>query len=192
LQGLNAHWDQSQKLISYADFGESQGVGKILAQPQLRCKPGEKARFQAGGEIPITTSNPYNSSTQWKSYGLNLLLEPEANIKTGAQELSLAFQIELSEPDQSTAIKGIPGMTTRKLDSRFDLRTNELTLLSTLFKRNQGKNKSGIAFLSQLPLLSYLVSSENSRENESELWFAIKSSWEEPKVKDLKDYVLQY
>lgn len=182
----------TDNLIIYSDFGESQGVGKIIAQPQLRCKPGEKAIFQSGGELPVTQSNAYQSKTEWKSYGLKLEIEPSADIVTGASEVALSFSLEASEPDLSTAISGIPGLSTKKLQSRFDLRTQELTILSTLLQKKSGKTREGLSFLSHIPILSYLFSKENSLSQESELWFAIKSSWEDPKVKSPEDYKVSY
>ncbi len=162
-----------------ADFGESLGVGKILAQPQIRTKPGEKATFQSGGELPIKSSSAYHSETIWKSYGLIVNLEPDASVETGATEVSLGFKVELSEPDNSTALDGIPGMIVRRLESRFDLRTNENTVLTTMIQTRLGANRSGIAGLMHIPLLGRLLSDQSDNEQGSELWFSMRPSWEE-------------
>jgi hypothetical protein len=183
---------ESGELITFADFGEAQGVGKVLAQPQLRCKPGEKATFHSGGELPIASKGLYQSKMEWKSYGLSLNVEPDANVPTGANEITLNFSLEASEPDPGSALGGIPGMSKRLLQSRFDLRTGEMTLLSTLLQRREAKNRAGIAVLSDIPLLSYLFSSENRRNNENEVWFAIRASWEEAPLKRPEDYSLHY
>jgi pilus assembly protein CpaC len=161
------------------DFGESLGLGRVLAQPSLRTKPGERAFFQSGGELPIRVVARSTAQTQWKNYGLLLELTPDAQVETGAGEVSLQFKLELSEPDASTAIGGVPGMVTRKLESRFDVRVDETTVLTTMVQTRQGASRQGLPGFSELPLLSRLFSKRSDTEQESELWFAIRPTWEE-------------
>ena len=162
-----------------ADFGEAQGIGRVLARPQIRTKPGEKALFQSGGEIPIRQSNSYSASTSWKNYGLQLELTPDGNTPTGANEISLSFKLELSEPDMNLAADGVPGLTVRRLESRFDLRVGEATVLSTMIQTRSGTRKGGPAGLSSLPILGSLFSNHTFIEQDSELWFAIEPRWNE-------------
>ena len=159
-----------------ADFGESLGVGRILAKPQIRTLPGQKASFQSGGELPIHNSTAYSSQTTWRSYGLIVTLDPSNDIQTGAQEISLGFSVELSEPDASTAINGIPGMLTRKLESHFDLRVGEQTILTSMIQSKGGHTQAGLAGLSWL---GKLFSSQTDMSYDSELWFSLKPTWEE-------------
>lgn len=162
-----------------ADFGESLGLGKILAQPQIRTKPGEKASFQSGGEIPIPNRSLHSSSTTWKNYGLLIELEPDATLQAGDPEISLRFKAEFSEPDLSTAVGGIPGMLTRRLESRFDLRAGEETILTTLLQSRRGRNQNGVLGLGQIPLVGLLFAARQDDQSSSELWFALKPSWED-------------
>jgi hypothetical protein len=167
-----------EKLLGLgADFGESQGLCRILARPELRTKPGIAAKFQSGGEIPVKTRGLFGNTTIWKPYGLILNLTPLPNQKVGATEVSLDFKVEISEPDQSTAIDGIPGMIIRKLESRFDLRTDEDTLLSSMIQTRSGTMKSGIAGLFHVPLLGDLTSNHSNDEQQTELWFSIRPTW---------------
>lgn len=169
-----------------ADFGVQAGVGKVLAQPLLRAQPGVEAIFQSGGEIPIKNHSSFHSQTIWKNYGLTLKLTPEESIKPGTPEVGVKFSLELSEPDPSTAINGIPGMLKRNLQSEFNLRTDETTLLSSLLNLKKGKNSNGVSFFSELPLLGLFFKSQNFDENNTELYIAIKASWEEVPVKNYK------
>lgn len=155
------------------------GVGKILAQPLLRAQPGVEAYFQSGGELPIKNHSSFHSETVWKNYGLTLKLKPEENLKPGSPELSVEFSLELSEPDASTAINGIPGILKRNLQSRFDLRTDETTLLSSLLNLKKGHNSNGVGLLSEIPILGLFFKSQNESDDNTELYIAIKASWEE-------------
>lgn len=161
------------------DMGESLGLGRILARPQIRTKPGEKAMFQSGGEIPIVQSTQYAQKTEWRNYGLLLTLIPEANVQTGADEITVGFKLELSEPDASTAVGKMPGMKTRRLESRFDLRTSVTTVLTTLIQTRTSSMHEGVAGLRTMPVLQALFGHKDRSEQDSELWFAIRPSWEE-------------
>jgi hypothetical protein len=161
-----------------ADFGEALGVGRVLARPRIRTKPGEKASFQSGGEIPVRSASQNFAETKWKSYGLMLTLEPDGRAITGAREIALNLRIELSEPDPSTAVDGLPGMLVRKLESRFDLRTNETTVLTTLAQSRSSNGRAGLPGLARVPVLKGLFSSSQESEQDSELWIAVKPRWE--------------
>jgi len=161
------------------DFGESRGVAKILARPQLRVKAGQKASFQSGGELPVQVVTETVQTTQWKPYGLILELRVPEETPTGADELSVDFKVELSEPDFSRGSETIPGMVVRRLESRFDLRAHETTVLSTMLQSRSGALRSGLAGLSGAPALKHLFSTKSSQEQESELWFAIRPRWDE-------------
>jgi len=165
-------------MIFGADFGESLGIGKVLSRPQIRTKPGEKASFQSGGEIPVKSVSQNFAETKWKSYGLLLTLEPDGKVLTGAREIALSLKIELSEPDPSMAIDGVPGMLVRKLESRFDLRTSETTVLTTLTQSRSSDGRAGLPGLSRVPVLKGLFSSSAESEQDSELWIAVKPRWE--------------
>jgi hypothetical protein len=162
------------------DFGESQGMSRVLARPQIRVKAGEKARFQSGGEIPVQVRGPKGVSTvEWKPYGLILDLAVPAETASGAESLSVDFKVELSEPDLSRGTDAVPGLSMRRLESRFDLRSQETTVLSTMLQVRSGALRSGLAGLSQAPVLKHVFSTKSQQEQESELWFAIRPRWDE-------------
>lgn len=170
--------DGSKGLSIGADFGESEGVGRILARPQIRTLPGEKATFHSGGEIPIKTRSLTQISTTWKPYGLLVDIEPSAQTQIGDDEISLKFKVELSEPDGATSVDGTPGMISRKLESRFDIRTGETTVLTTMIQSRNLKSLNGLPGLSQIPGLSPIFSKHRGYSHDTELWFAIKGHWE--------------
>ncbi|MEZ4815665.1 MAG: hypothetical protein R3A80_10735 [Bdellovibrionota bacterium] len=176
---MNTGGEQAEELALEADFGESQGVGKVIAQPTLRTQPGLESKFLSGGEFPVKSSNTFHSATTWKSYGLKISLTPSAEAKTGDTEVAVDFNFEFSEPNMEHAVDGTPSLFQRKLESRFDLRTNELTILTSMITLREGKSKAGLAFLNQVPLLSLLFSQESKLNTNSELWFALRPTWEE-------------
>jgi hypothetical protein len=191
---LGVAWPQHLKLFSVdgdsfrslnkgvgigADFGESLGIGKILARPQIRVKAGQKARFQSGGEFPVTLISENVQKTEWKNYGLLLELAVPQDTTTGAREIVVDFKVEVSEPEMSLGSDSSPGLSVRRLESQFDLRTHETTVLSTMIQTRQGARRSGLRGLNQVPLLQDLFSQKGQQEQASELWFAIRPVWDE-------------
>lgn len=162
--------------ISFSSF---EGLGKILSQPRLRVRPGDKAHFQSGGEIPIKQTTTQSSTVTWKQHGLILDVEPANDVETGASSISVHFQIELSEPDFSAAIEGIPAMKSRRLDSTFDLRTDEATVLGALTQSRDSEQNNGPWGLKWIPILGTLLNHTDNFQQSSELWFVVRPAWEE-------------
>jgi len=182
LKGLN-----SERSLSI-NFNQMQGLSKILAKPRLRVQAGESATFQSGGEIPVTIITENIQQTSWKPYGLLLDLKLDPATKAGEQEINLNFKIELSEPQMSQGTETLPSIQTRKLESRFDLRINETTLLSSMTQQRSGENKSGVYGLMNLPIAGGIFSKKGSQNQSSELWFAIRPTWEDmPYTREMKD-----
>ncbi len=172
-----------------ADFGEALGIGRVLAQPMLRTLPGEKAAFQSGGEIPIEMKTEKEFATEWKNYGLLLEITPDKNLISGDMEISIDFKVELSEPDFAVSKATNPGLRKRSLSSRFDLRVDEVTVLSSMLQSRRSGGRSGIPGLSDAPFINRLFSKKESFSSDSELWFGIRPTWEEFSFpKHLGDY----
>jgi hypothetical protein len=175
----NPFEDSLKNLQLGLDFGESYGVGRVLAKPQIRVKAGQVSKFHSGGEIPIQILTENVKKTEWKDYGLLLEIGVPANTATGSREVSVDFKIELSEPDFSMGAESSPGMSVRRLQSQFDLRIRETTVLSTMIQTHSGARRSGLAGLGRVPVLRNLFSSKGQLNHESELWFAIRPVWDE-------------
>lgn len=176
---LDSSGEEAKEISLEADFGESQGVGKVIAQPTLRTQPGIESRFLSGGEFPVKNSNAFNAQTSWKSYGLKISLKPSAESKVGDTEVAVDFKLEFSEPNMEYAVEGTPSIFQRQLESRFDLRSDELTVLTSMITLREGKGRDGVAILGQIPILSLLFAQNSKLSSNTELWFALRPTWEE-------------
>lgn len=145
---------------------ERSGDANILASPNLMCKSGKDATFFAGGEFPIKTIGEKFSSVTWKQYGINLKIKP---IIDSIGQISLEIESEVSSIDKSREIDGIPALYSHKVSSHFDLKKSQTIVLSGLIKSESGQSFEGLPFLSQIPILGKLFSSESFLENKTEL-----------------------
>jgi pilus assembly protein CpaC len=150
---------------------ENQGLGRVLAKPNLICRSGETAEFLAGGEFPIKIINERMHDVIWKKYGVLLRVKPKAD---PSGRMSLGIEAEVSSIDPSRTIDGIPGMFTNRVSSYFDLTSSRWILLSGLLKNEMGSASQGLPGLSQIPILGALFSSKDFKNNRSELMIFVK------------------
>lgn len=157
-------FDQSIDLILNAE--ESAGNSKTLANPTLICRNGKEAEFFAGGEIPIVLTKYKTREVVWKKYGVSLKIKP---VVDPLGQMSIAIDTEVSTPDESKAVDGVPGISSNKVSSHFDLVKSRTIVLSGLIHSGTGQSATGLPYLSQIPMIGKLFSSQGFRENETEM-----------------------
>ncbi len=145
---------------------EENGLAKILASPHLICRSGKEAHFLAGGEIPIKIISQKMADVIWKKYGILLNVKPKAD---RGGRMSIEISTEVSTIDTSQTIDGIPGFLTNRIDTHFDLSQSQTIVLSGLLKNEEGNSKEGLPFLTRIPILGALFSSQEYRNQETEL-----------------------
>lgn len=153
---------------------ESDGTIKTLASPNLVAVNGEKAKFLAGGEIPIPvvqggTSN--NSiSIQYKEYGVKLEFEPTV-IDSGI--INLRVVPEVSTPDYSRAVvlSGflVPAFQTRRVDTVVELKDGQSLIIGGLTNTDVRKTEHKIPLLGDLPVIGALFRNVRETIEENEL-----------------------
>ena len=145
---------------------EQDGSAKIIASPHLSCRSGKEATFLAGGEFPVKIMNFQTNEIQWKKHGILLTFKPIAD-RSG--KMSLSLSAEISMLDQAQAIDGVPGLLINRVESHLDLKQSQTIALSGLIKEHIGKSNQGLALLKNIPVLGLLFSSEDYREDRTEL-----------------------
>lgn len=145
---------------------EQDGSAKVIAEPHLSCRSGKEAKFLAGGEFPIKIINFQTNDIQWKKHGIMLSFKPLAD-RSG--KLSLSLSVEISLIDQAQSIDGIPGLLVNRVESHLNLVESQTIVLSGLIKEQTGKSTQGIAALKNIPVIGLLFSSEDFRNDRTEL-----------------------
>ncbi len=145
---------------------EQDGSAKIIAEPHLSCRSGKEATFLAGGEFPIKIINFQTNDIQWKKHGILLSFKPLAD-RSG--KLSLSLSVEISLLDQAQAVDGVPGLLVNRVQSHLDLKESQTIALSGLIKEQSGQSNQGIAALKNIPIIGLLFSSEDFRNDRTDL-----------------------
>jgi len=153
---------------------ESDGTIKTLASPNLVAVNGEKAKFLAGGEIPIpvvqggTTNN--SVSIEYHEYGVKLEFEPTV-IDSGI--INLRVVPEVSTPDYTRAVvlSGflVPAFQTRRVDTVVELKDGQSLVIGGLTNTDVRKTEHKIPLLGDLPVIGALFRNVRETIEENEL-----------------------
>ncbi len=145
---------------------EARGHAQILASPTLLCRSGGTAQFHAGGEFPIRMISRNARDVVWKQHGVILNVKPQADFQ-GA--ISLEVETEISILDMAHAVDGVPAVKKNRVKSQFDLPGKRTIALSGLLRQELGESKEGLPFLTGLPVLGPLFSSQKFLNHQTEL-----------------------
>ncbi len=152
------------------DALETQGLIKVLAEPNLTALSGEGASFLAGGEFPILV--PAGDGTlgvQFKVFGVSLAFTPTVLGK----RISLHVRPEVSQLSSAGAVDfagfSIPALTTRRAETVVELGSGQSFAIAGLLQDNTTQDISKLPGLGDLPVLGALFRSDRFQRQETEL-----------------------
>ncbi|MEI6729628.1 MAG: type II and III secretion system protein family protein, partial [Pseudomonadota bacterium] len=169
---------------------ETQGLLKLLAEPNLVAMSGEKAEFLAGGQYPYTVAQAGGGSAvntvQFQPYGISVQFLPYV---ISQDKIRLVVQPEVSELDFSSIPTGTtqPAITTRKAKTTVELAPGESFMIAGLMTDRLNSSISQIPGASEIPILGALLRSTAYKRGETELVIAITPYIVDPlKSSDIK------
>ena len=163
------------------NFGKTLSNSETLANPKIRVKNREKAKFNVGQRVPITTtSSPTGGgvsvNVQYVDVGVKLNAEPtiqlnnEVSIKLSLEVSSILSKEKVGSTDSLTTVVTIG---TRNLDTVLSLKDGETSIIGGLMQDLKTKNKQKIVLLGDIPLIGPLLSQNDDSNQKSELVLAI-------------------
>ena len=161
------HMDPAKILVVTIDHQVHKGHARIISKPRLVCASGQRASFQAGGEIPIPRSDSEGAiSVTWKPYGIILEVAPSIDSRG---KIHVQIRSEVSMVDHANAVDGVPGILTRRVDTYLGLDTGQTIVLSGLVHSDDARNIQKLPLLGDIPILGELFSSRSFQKRETEL-----------------------
>ena len=153
-------------MTSKLNLLESNGDALVLASPTLIARSGGEAEFLAGGQIPLPSTSQNGTSVEFKDYGIKLKIKPIADDRGN---ITARVETELSAPDSSTAVNGIPGFLSRKAQADLSMKDSETIVISGLMNSSLSKDVTGVKYLRNIPLLGSLFRSRKTVDKKTEL-----------------------
>lgn len=183
-----------------SDFGfifnmmVTNSLGRVLSNPVLVCRSGDKASFIAGGEIPIpTTSTLGQTNVNWKEFGVILNIEPATD---EFNNISLKIHAETSDIDMGNAVSAnginLPAFVTRKTETVVNLTQGETLVMSELLNDKGFKSVAKVPLLGSIPIIGELFKSRKYQQSQSQFLVFITpaiirpGSIDDTKIKNMK------
>lgn len=149
----------------------------IVSSPNLLVLDNQEARIQIGGEEPVPTRSsqsvtdpdaPIVSSIEYRETGTILTVTPRVN-ESGL--VTLQLEQEVSDVGETVEVGGTtaPTFTQRTVQSTIAVHDGESIVLGGQIFESDQKTKSGIPFLSQIPVLGFLFGTQGAQFERTEL-----------------------
>jgi pilus assembly protein CpaC len=158
---------------------KSNGVIRVLAEPNVVAASGEKASFLSGGEIPVPvassgTSGGSTVTIEWKEFGVKVEFLPTI-VDEGVINLQVAPEVSSLDFGNGIDISGfrIPALRSRKAKTTVELRNEEILVIGGLIMEEETEFESRIPVLGDIPLLGWFFRSTNKATTVSELMLVV-------------------
>jgi pilus assembly protein CpaC len=161
----------------FFDVLKQQGLGRVLAEPNLVTTSGQEATFLAGGEfpIPVPQSGVGGGSTitiEYKKFGVGLNFTPTV-LDDG--KISMRVAPEVSELDFTSGVAftslgfTVPGLKVRRMSTNVEVKDGQTFAIAGLLSDNHRNIINKFPVLGDLPILGPLFRSTSYQKNETEL-----------------------
>ncbi|MDD2897118.1 MAG: type II secretion system protein [Desulfuromonadaceae bacterium] len=161
------------------NLGKTLAKGEVLSNPKIRVKNKEKAKFNVGTRVPITTTTLNGTvsqvNVQYVDVGVKVNAEPTIQLNN---EISIKLNLEVSSILTKEKV-GADGLTTvvtigtRNIETVLSLKDNETSIIGGLIQRTDSNDKTKLYLLSDIPLIGPLFTNSNSSKDKTELMLAI-------------------
>jgi len=175
-QSINAvaGWKTGSVLWTmFFDALKQQGLGKVLAEPNLVTTSGQEATFLAGGEFPVPVPQQFQTITiEWKKFGVGLNFTPTV---LDNDMIAMKVNPEVSELDFSTGIAFsaagflVPGLRVRRLSTHVEVKDGQTFALAGLLNDNYRTIINKFPMLGSIPVLGALFRSSDFQKQQTEL-----------------------
>ena len=176
---------------------ETNGLVRVLAEPNLTALSGESARFLAGGEFPVPVGQEDGViSIEFKEFGVGLGFTPLV-LSQGRINLQVATEVSEVTSENAFFVPGattvdddgnlittaglsIPGLSVRRANTVVEMPSGGSLVMAGLLQEDLRSNIEGVPGIKDVPVLGQLFRSQDYENSESELVIIITPYLVEP------------
>ncbi|MGA7826860.1 MAG: cohesin domain-containing protein [Geobacteraceae bacterium] len=162
------------------NFGKTIAKGEVLSNPKIRVKNKEKAKFNVGTRVPITTTTTngtvggYSVNVQYVDVGVKLNAEPLIQLNNTIDiKLSLEVSSIVQKETLADKVSTVVTIGTRNLETVLSLKDGETSVIGGLISRTNTDSKSKIFLLGDIPLIGPFISGNSNSKDKTEIVLAI-------------------
>ncbi|HHB1427553.1 TPA: secretin N-terminal domain-containing protein [Serratia odorifera] len=155
------------------DIKKVRSHAQVLANPRIRVKNNKKALIEIGEKLPVITAvlNGEQTSEQvnYQDVGLKLEVTPDISLD-GEIGMDVDFTLSsLGKPETSTKGLKYYGTNNRTAKTILSSRDGETQMLAGLISQDNKQEKSGLPWLSDIPLIGGLFSNSSNDATRTEV-----------------------
>jgi general secretion pathway protein D len=180
--GFSFLFGNSGSLTGVLNALEGKTKVNVVSAPKLVVINNQTANLQVGNQVPILTQNststigdsPVINAVEYRDTGVILKITPRVN---GSGLVLLDITQEVSDVLSSRAAgSGIdsPVISTRKVSTSVAVQDGQVLALGGLIRNIQSRDKAGIPFLSQIPIIGGLFGRHVNSTDKIELVVLLK------------------
>jgi len=167
----------SDRLNVFLQAQASMNKLNILSSPHILAVDNKEARIEVGEEVPIVTSeyvpldvdsdSSTSRSVEYRSTGVILTVTPRIN-ERGLVAMDVNQEVSKAVINTISGIES-PSITNRKAETSLVVQDGQTIIIGGLIIDETSEVKSGVPFLSSIPLIGYLFGTTTTTDNKIEL-----------------------
>jgi pilus assembly protein CpaC len=154
----------------------TEGMVRMLAEPNLTVISGQPASFLVGGQYPIPVAGGAlgQVTVDYKNYGVSLSFLPtlfsdgriSVHVAPEVSELSTQNAVTVSTSGSSLVI---PSLTVRRAETTVELGSGQTFAIAGLLQDSVTGNRSALPYLGDLPILGPAFRDDQFQRGETEI-----------------------
>jgi general secretion pathway protein D len=174
--GLSILYTNGSSLEANLNALETLTKIKVVSAPKLMVLNNQTASLQVGDQVPVITASaistvgtnaPLVNEIDYHDTGIILKITPRVN-SSGLVLLDVAQEVSDVVPNETSGIDS-PSFSTRRIATAIAVGDGEVVALGGLFSNSTNHSKSGIPYLSRIPVLGALFGEVNNNDARTEL-----------------------
>ncbi len=130
---------------------------RIARQASVISANGEEANFNSGGEVNIAIEGSLAAELRQIPFGTKVKVLPRYDKESGRLELRVEAEVS------SLGEGRVPTRSSSNISTVVNVEMNQAIVLAGLYSQAEGKNRTGLPFLSQIPVIGALFGSHGAR-----------------------------
>jgi len=162
--GFSFFFDNGKSIMAALNALETRTKVKVLSAPKLVVLNNQTAALQVGDQVPVATQSavgvvnpdsPIVNSIEYRDTGVILKITPRVNAG-GLVLLDIAQEVS-DVAQTSTSSINSPTISTRRIATSIAVQDGQTIALGGLIRDTTTKGKTGLPWLSRIPLLGGLL-----------------------------------
>lgn len=143
------------------------GLATILSEPNLTARSGERARFLAGGMVPVRVGATQDDTrVDYEKLGVELNFTPTVYKQ---DQIQIQLETRVRQLDATNSTPDAPAFSERSAATTIELGSGQSFAIAGMFSTNRQQSLSELPGLAKIPVIGALFRSSAYQRGESEL-----------------------